>query len=154
MGVYTLYILLLAAVISLLLKGCSDAILKQPMSELDRAYHSFRFVNSPAPETMSVAVVGTKYPRLMTSIAISESNGNPSAIGDHGESKGAFQVQDHWGEVSGNITEQALQAEMIIEQLVASAPRRSLRHGLARYNGGNSPPRISFKYADRIMSRF
>jgi len=117
----------------------------------------FKRHGSPAPEQMAVAVTRTKRPALMAAIAVVESNGKPEAVGDRGKSKGAFQVQErHWGKVPSDAVGQALQAERILEELLSSA--RHLRRGntrvrvaLARYNGGDRPPRISYKYADKVM---
>ena len=92
---------------------------------------------SPAPEEMAVAVTQTKRPALMAAIAVKESNGNPKAVGDHGDSLGAWQVQPkHWGPVSTDPVQQALQAERILEELTGNEPRGSLRYALSRYNTG------------------
>lgn len=107
---------------------------------------------SPVPEEMAVAVTQTKRPALMAAIAVKESNGNPKAVGDSGNAKGAFQVWGkHWGKVPSTATEQALQAERILDELVADAPRGSLRRGLAAYNGGSRPPRAAYRYADHVI---
>jgi len=92
----------------------------------------------------------------MAAIAVAESNGDPAAVGDGGESLGAFQVQEkHWMKAFGPVpvspVQQALQAEKILDELVASHARGNLRRGLAHYNGGVKPPRISFDRADRVM---
>ena len=106
---------------------------------------------SPNPFEMAIAVRKTKNPPLMAAIAIKESNASPKAIGDGGDSKGAFQVQEkHWGKVSNTATEQALQAEKILQELVQSS-RGKLRYGLAKYNGGVRPPAISYRYAVSII---
>jgi hypothetical protein len=117
----------------------------------------FKRHGSPAPEQMAVAVSSTKNPALMAAMAVKESNGDPKAVGDSGNSKGAFQVQErHWGKVSSDPVEQALQAERILEELLSSA--RHLRRGnprlrvaLAQYNGGTIPPRVSYRYADHVI---
>lgn len=107
---------------------------------------------SSHPIEMGLAVCKTKNPPLMAALAIKESNGRPKAIGDSGLSKGAFQVQEkHWGKVPNTATEQALQAEKIIDELVASSPRGNLRSGLAKYNGGVKPPKSSYRYADSVL---
>ena len=130
---------------------------KQLTSEQAEYRDFFKGHGSPAPEQMAVAVTQTKRPALMGAIAVVESNGDPKAVGDNGASKGAFQVQSkHWGKVPATAVEQALQAERILEELLSS--RRALRRGdsrlrvaLARYNGGDRPPGISYKYADKVM---
>jgi len=87
----------------------------------------------------------------MAAIAVAESNGDPAAVGDGGESLGAFQVQPrHWGPVSESPIQQALQAEKILEELV-QASRGRLRQGLAKYNGGTNPPPVSDRYAVKVM---
>ena len=112
----------------------------------------FKDHGSSNPVEMAIAVCKTDRPALMAAIAIKESNGRPKAIGDSGSSKGAFQVQEkHWGFVSDNASEQALQAEKILEELAASS-RGRLRSGLARYNGGDRPPKVSYRYADHVIS--
>lgn len=112
----------------------------------------FAYHGSTDPMVMAIAVRKTKNPPLMAAIAIKESNASPKAIGDNGDSKGAFQVQEkHWGEVPTTATEQALQAEKILDELVASSPRGNLRSGLAKYNGGVKPPKSSYRYADDVL---
>lgn len=113
---------------------------------------------SPKPLEMAIAVSKTKDPALFAALAIAESTGNPSATGDGGRSKGAFQVQEkHWGPVPETATEQALQAEKILEDLLQDSSLRddrrgSLRYALARYNGGGRPPGISYRRADRVIN--
>jgi len=87
----------------------------------------------------------------MAAIAVAESNGDPAAVGDGGESLGAFQVQPkHHGPVSASPVQQALQAEKILEELV-QASRGRLRQGLAKYNGGSNPSAVSDRYAVKVM---
>lgn len=108
----------------------------------------FKDFGSPEPEAMACAVTKTKNPKLMTAIAVVESNGNHRAVGDSGASRGAFQVQPaHWGPVPSTATEQAQQAEKILEELVASS-RGRLRSGLAKYNGKGPKAR---RYAARVL---
>jgi len=144
----------------LTLKSCIDTIPNKPVMgeapkpqltyEQEQFKSFFQRHGSPVPDQMAVAVTATKRPALMAAIAVVESNGNPKASGDSGESKGAWQVQaKHWGKVSTDPVSQALQAERILEELLSS--RRSLRSGLAQYNGGTRPPKISYRYADRII---
>lgn len=112
----------------------------------------FKRHGSPAPSEMAVAVTQTKRPALIAAIAVKESNGDPKAVGDGGDSKGAFQVQEkYWGKVSQNPVDQALQAERILEELVQSR-RGGLRRGLAAYNGGTRPPGVAYRYADHVLA--
>lgn len=154
--------------VGLLMTECSDQTVRaiKDTEELSKAVLTseqaeyrdfFKGHGSPASEQMAIAVTKTKRPAFMAAIAVVESNGDPKAVGDNGASKGAFQVQEkHWGKVPTTAVEQALQAERILEELLSS--RRALRRGgsrlrvaLARYNGGDRPPRISYKYADKVM---
>lgn len=112
----------------------------------------FKNNGSKQPLEMAIAVSKTKRPKLMTAIAIVESNGNPTAVGDSGASKGAFQVQaKHWGAVPTTALEQATQAERILDELIV-ANRGRLRQALAEYNGGTKPPKQSYRYADRVIT--
>lgn len=145
-------------------KSCVDGMVST--AEIQEQYYSmpltveqqqfkafFEKHNSPRPVEMAIAVTQTKRPALMAAVAVIESNGNPKAVGDGGDSKGAFQVQEkHWGKVPKDAASQALQAERILESLVASNARRSLRYGLTRYNGGSNPPRAAKRYAQRVIS--
>ena len=138
-----------------LFKGCTEEVQVYKAHyrpEELKMIEVFRKHGSDQPEAMAVAVHKTKNPPLMAAIAIKESNGRPKAVGDSGASKGAFQVQEkHWTKVPTTATEQALQAEKILEELVASTPRRDLRSGLAKYNGGDRPPKSSYCYADDVL---
>lgn len=144
--------------------GCVDGVVKTQEGrartakvELTPEQHQFRAFfarhGSPEPEQMAVAVTQTKRPELrpvLAAVAVKESNADPKAVGDGGASKGAFQVQEkHWGKVPSDAIDQALQAERILEALVES--RGSLRRGLVAYNGGHPAPRVSYRYADRVI---
>lgn len=110
--------------------------------------------NSPDPATLSRAVCRSKKPHVMAAIAVVESGGDPKAVGDGGKSRGAFQVQaEHWGEVPIDADGQAVQAERVLEGLLARGGlrRSSLKTGLARYNGGGNPPSAAWRYADRVL---
>ena len=151
--IYSLVLLLLTA---LALTECSETPLESHVTREDTRvfrYAGYFLKNgSPDPVQMAVAVMETKRPALMAAMAVKESNGNPRAVGDGGHSRGAWQVQPkHWGTVPMDPTQQALQAEKILDELVAASPRRSLRCGLARYNGGNTPPRVSYQYARDVI---
>lgn len=128
-------------------------IQKSHLSDQDiQMIELFEAFKSPSAIELGIAVNKTRHPKVLAGIAIVESNGDINAIGDRGESKGAFQVQEkYWGPVPATATEQALQAEKILDELLGSNPRGSLRYSLAQYNGGINPPRVSFKYADKVM---
>ena len=126
------------------------------LSDYDKIYIVFSLTGSPVPNVMTSAVLDTPYPYLLTGIAVKESNGTPWAVGDKGQSKGAFQVQEkHWGKVPVDVSEQAKQATAVLEALVESRGslrcRTTLRRALAKYNGGTRPPKISYRYADYII---
>jgi hypothetical protein len=108
----------------------------------------FERKGSPDPQRMATAVLETSRPRLMASIAVRESGGDPKAIGDGGKSRGAFQVQaKHHGKVSKDPIEQARQSERILEELLAEN-NGNLKKSLSAYNG-----EISKKvYANKILA--
>ena len=147
----------------LLCQTCVDSVVKT--AEIQEQYYSmpltveqeqfkafFEKHNSPRPVEMAIAVTHTKRPALMAAIAVKESNGNPNAVGDSGASKGAFQVQEkHWSKVPASPVDQALQAERILDELVASTPRGDLLCSLAKFNGGTVPPRVSYRYANHVI---
>lgn len=117
----------------------------------DKLVDAFHAAGSPVPHQMAAACRTTKDPHLMAAIAIVESNGTPTATGKAGE-RGAWQViGKHHGKVSSNAVDQAKQAERILDELVATAPRGSLRCALARYNGGDRPKAVSYRYADKVL---
>lgn len=112
---------------------------------------------SSDPASMAKAVLATQpdYRPLMAAVAVVESNGHPAAVGDDGKSRGAWQVQPrHWGAVPRNVEAQARQAERILVELVDAVEHRGVlrwREALARYNGGTTPPGVSYCYADRVL---
>lgn len=119
----------------------------------DQLEAAFEKHGSPVPKQMADACRATSKPKTMAAIAIVESQGTPWAKGKAGE-RGAWQVIDkHWphGPVPNHPVNQALQAEKILDELVASSPRGSLRSALARYNGGDKPPAQSWSYADKVL---
>jgi len=95
------------------------------MSQTEGYYYFYKHHGSPVPWVMAHAVEVVKpvnRPRI-AGVSIAESHGTPWAVGDNGESRGAFQVQEkHWGKVPISAVDQALQAERILEELVASEP--------------------------------
>lgn len=99
-----------------------------------RLQRYFVMTGSPSPNAMTQAVVATKRPELSASMAKVESRGNPKAVGDHGKSRGAWQVQArHWGKVSENPRRQAQQNEWILDELQDKG--RSLPVAVKHYNG-------------------
>ena len=152
----TVWFVLLATGMCLLSEctvGTEPVVVKSHYTEKEQSFiEFFQKHGSKSPEEMAVAVVKTKRPALMAAIAVKESNGNPDAIGDNGDSHGAFQVQPkHWGQVPTTATEQALQAERILDELMRDDRRGSLRRALAQYNGGTRPPKISYRYAEHVI---
>lgn len=144
--------------IALILVGnsvsCDEKIIKvepavkiEPSREVQMTEY-FKSKGSPVPQKMAKAVLSTKNPKLMASIAVHESNGNPKAVGDGGKSKGAFQVQSHHhGRVSKNPIKQALQSERILEELLAEN-NGNLKKALSAYNG----ERTRKVYANKILA--
>jgi len=127
---------------------------KADVSQFETYYHFFKHHGSPVPAVMAIAVqeVKPKNRPKIAAIAAVESNGTPWAVGDKGASRGAWQVQGrYWAKVPVGAVEQALQAERILEELVASEPRGSLLRLLARYNGGTKPPKQSYHYAAKVL---
>lgn len=159
---YLLSGVLLAGLIGITMHGCIEATVQevenrerygrpQLTAEQMEYREFFRRHGSPVPDQMAVAVTSTKRPALMAAIAVVESNGTPDAVGDAGKAHGAFQVwPDHWGPVPSDPAGQAAQAERILDALVES--RGDLRRGLAAYNGGTTPPRVAYRYAERVLA--
>ena len=117
----------------------------------DHLTDAFQSAGSPDPHLMAKACRTTKDPKLMAAVAIVESNGTPHAVGRSGE-RGAWQVIPKvWGSVPKSADGQARQAERILDELVAASPRGSLRCALARYNGGDNPKAVSYRYADKVL---
>lgn len=108
----------------------------------------FERKGSPDPQRMATAVLETSRPRLMASIAVRESGGDPKAVGDGGKSRGAFQVQaKHHGKVPKDVVEQALQSERILDELLAEN-NGNLKRALSAYNG----ERTRKVYANNILA--
>lgn len=93
----------------------------------------FMSQGSPVPNTMAKAVGKSKRKYLAAAIAAKESNGNPKAIGDHGSSLGAYQVQPkHWGRVPKSAHGQTAQHDWVMDQLIAEVgPKQAVKN----YNG-------------------
>ena len=108
----------------------------------------FQKNGSKSPEEMAYAILRTKSPRLLASVAVIESGGNPSVrrSGYKKRHDGAFQVNGKYhGIVSHNPVEQALQAERILEELTNE--KKSIRTALNAYGGDSQG-----KYADKILA--
>lgn len=126
-------------------------------SEQEEYRRFFAQHGSPAPVEMAKAVMAAKPHNrpVLAAVAIVESNANPKAVGDGGSSHGAFQVQPrHWSKVSSSPVQQALQAEQILEELVASNARGAnrWRTALVRYNSGGTTNPVSHRYAARVIA--
>ena len=107
----------------------------------------FKKNGSKTPEEMADAVLRTKNPRLLAAVARIETNGNPAKRGAGYLKKhdGAFQVNSkHWGKVSHDPIEQALQAEAILTELTHE---KGLVAGLNAYGGDTRG-----KYAKMILA--
>lgn len=140
---------------SIALVAESHPVKKQPKIQKDEKIERlFVEYGSPVPKQMTKAVNATKRPTLMAAIALQESDGTPWARGKAGE-KGAFQVMEKdWKiKVSDNPTEQALQAEKILDELL-EASKGDVRKALSMYNGGSRPPKKSYKYADSVIAKW
>lgn len=126
-------------------------------AEFHRQVAFFDRHGSSDPATMAAAVLATRPDNrpLVAAVAVVESNGHPQAVGDGGKSRGAWQVQaQHWGAVPRNAAAQARQAERILVELVDAVEHRGVlrwREAIARYNGGTTPPGVSYCYADRVL---
>ena len=140
---------------SIALVAESHPVKKQPKIEkVEKIEQIFVEYGSPVPKQMTKAVNATKRPALMAAIALQESDGTPWARGKSGE-KGAFQVMEKdWKiKVSDNPTEQALQAQKILDKLL-KAFKGDVRKALSMYNGGPRPSKKSYKYADSVIAKW
>lgn len=127
------------------------ALVAHPSAQEKKLAAVFEYYGSSDPMGMARAVLATEKPELMAAVAITESNGRPEAVGDSGKSKGAFQVQErHWGKVSSDAVNQALQAERILSELVQSS-RGRLLCGLSKYNAGRAGSRVGQRYASKVI---
>ena len=101
----------------------------------------FRKAGSKTPEQMAEAVLATRNPRLLAAIHVAGEKCTPHTV-RHGGYRhryaGAWQVDArHWGPVSRDVTEQALQAELVITSL-AQEHRGDIRRALNAYGGDSS----------------
>ena len=107
----------------------------------------FKKNGSKTPEEMADAVLRTKSPRLLSAVAVRETGGNPDvrSTGYRKRHHGAFQVNSkHWGKVSHDPIEQALQAEAILTELTHE---KGIVAGLNAYGGDTHG-----KYAKMILA--
>jgi hypothetical protein len=108
----------------------------------------FQGKGSKNPEVMANAILKTRSPRLMASIASVESGGNPTIrrAGYKNRHDGAFQVNPRYhGAVSHNAVEQALQAERILEELTGE--KNNIRLALNAYGGDTKG-----HYANKVLA--
>lgn len=107
------------------------------------------------PEETVSAVEHSPLADLLISQAIQESNCDPEAIGRAREIGGWQVIESDWGVVpKGDLAGQANQAEKILTTwLKARDARGDFTVALARYNGGETPPPQSFRYARQILER-
>lgn len=112
---------------------------KDPKQEKFERY--FKSIGSPVPAMMATAVIETSSPSLYAAIVSVESSGDPKAIGDSGQSKGATQVKaKHWkhllteGKVSKDPVVQLKDTERILTAL-RKEHKGNLRVALNRYGG-------------------
>ena len=109
-----------------------------------------RAKGNPTPEALAEAVIHTRSPRLMAAIAVRGERNTPYWIRHGGRAHahaGAWQVNGKMhGAVSYDVTEQALQSELILTDLVTE------HHGdvvkaLNAYGGDTHG-----RYADRVLA--
>ena len=103
---------------------------------------------SKSPEEMAYAVLQTKSPRLLASVAVVESNGNPHLrnTGYKKRHHGAFQVNPkHWGKVPKDAVGQALQVQDILSKLAGE--RRPIETTLNLYGGDSTD-----QYQKRVLA--
>ena len=129
-------------------KGEQVSFVKQP-SLVGRIY---RFCMRKGVQHENSVVFATEvskscYPATLVGIAAVESEFDPKAVGDGGDSVGAFQVQPkHWGEVSEHLEEQIRQADQIFTALVK---QYGYKEAVARWNGKGKQAR---KYRSKVLN--
>lgn len=112
----------------------------------------FHRKGSSQPERMAYAVAQTRNPRLLSAIAITESNGRPELrnTGWKRRHHGAFQVNPRdWGNVGHSAVEQALQADMILQELTASSNGNIIK-ALNAYGGDKTRKKYAFNVLDEL----
>lgn len=99
----------------------------------------FRKKNNPHPVKMANAVLATNHPRLLAAVAVAGEKNTPYTVRKGGYKKrhaGAFQVNEKLhGAVPYGPTEQAAQAEKILERLMTSYPTKK---ALSIYGGDST----------------
>lgn len=111
-----------------------------------KAYLDANKVITSAELARALAKVTVENQMTLAAIAVKESNGDPKAVGSHGE-KGVFQVREcYWGKVPRDIEGQVMQADNILTQL--KQQEASEFHALMAYNG--TGPRAR-RYAEDIL---
>lgn len=150
--------MLIMLLFGMVFRACTDAQpdayttdCRQCHSRVKTFTDYFRKMGSKAPEAMAEAVVATKNPRLMAAIAKVETQGNPQVrrTGYKKQHDGAWQVnRKAWGRVPLDVTEQALQAELVLKTHVEE--EKDFIKGLNAY-GGESNKRHG-RYAKLILS--
>lgn len=123
--------------------GCVDSVIKTQEGrartakvELTPEQHQFKSFferhGSPEAEAMAVAVTATKRPELrpiLAAVAVIETGADPSVRngGYKGRHQGSFQVNPKFhGPVSESPTQQALQAERILTDLLEASNARGV----------------------------
>lgn len=107
---------------------------------------------SPTPDEMAEAVLKRKSPKLLARIAVVETNADPTKrkYGYKKRHDGAFGVnRNDWGKVSENPVEQAIQAEMALDDFTKSS-KNKIRVALNNYGGDKTKQ----EYADKILKEF
>jgi hypothetical protein len=111
----------------------------------------FKKKGSKTPEELANAVIRTRNTRLLSAVAIVESNGNKDAVnikhGRKNKSVGAYQVRPrHWKTVPPDAYGQSLQTESILESLVEEQ-NGDIRKALSAYGGSTTD-----KYANKVLA--
>lgn len=155
--VMLLVLILLVLSIGLVVKSCQ----REPMPAVIKSdctgCHNrtmlmtqyFRNKGSKNPEEMAYAVLQTKSPRLLASIAVRESDGNYKVrnSGYKNRHSGAYQVNPkHWGTVPTDALGQSRQAERILQELTETLPITKALN----YYGGESNVKGG-KYAANVL---
>lgn len=138
------------------IRSCETELPFNPLSCSTSKCHSrqaqmvnyFRINGSKSPEDMAYAVLQSKRnSRLLASIAVVESGGNPDKrnTGYKRRHDGSFQVNPrHWGTVPADAAGQALQAERIITELTTDY---GVKKALSQYGGDSTD-----KYQRRVLA--
>jgi hypothetical protein len=110
----------------------------------------FKKKGNPTPEVMAKAVLKTSKPRLLAAMAVRGEKNTPHWIRNGGYKKrhaGAWQVNPRdWGAVPYDVTEQALQAELVVDKFIKA--KGGIVNGLNAY-GGDKTKKV---YAQNILN--